>query len=106
MIAALIVLLIGACIWGIYGRIESTVSAQAVAENGRVSCIVSLSDAASVEPGMTIRIGDTEGTVAALESVGDERNGCRFSVEAELPTGVYDAKIVTESITPFSFLVN
>ena len=63
ILAAIMVLLVGAIIWGTVGTLDTTLSTVAVAENGDVTIYVKEADVASIENGMTVRIGDKEGTV-------------------------------------------
>ena len=101
ILAAIIALLAGACIWGIFGHIETTVKTTAVAENGSVVCIVEKDEIDRIKNGMTVKIGDAEGTVSAVDS-----SAANCAVSINLPDGTYDAEIVVESIKPISFIFN
>lgn len=99
ILAAVIALLIGACVWGIFGHIEETVKADAVAEGGTVICAVEPGALERIEIGMAVRIGDAEGTVTQIAADG-------ITVDATLPDGVYEAEIVIASFRPMSFVFN
>lgn len=123
VLVAIILLLAGTCIWGIFGKMESSFTAAAVAEGGKVTIYIKTEE--SAREGMTVRIGEKEYTLAALSAepvavteefseytlyVGDLQAG-EWVYEAqledeELADGVYSAEIVTESIAPMSFVVN
>ena len=67
-LAAIIILLAGVCVWGVLGRLETKVSAAALAESGSVVCYVKEADAEKVEGGMTVRIGENEFTVQSVSA--------------------------------------
>ena len=101
ILIALIILLAGACVWGIFGHIKSYAEADMHIMDGKAYCYVSDKDMSKVSKGMTVVCGDVEGTVTGIYS----SEGC-IAVDIELPDGHYDAQIVIESIEPISFIVN
>lgn len=105
VMGAIIALLIGACVWGFFGRMESTVSASAISENGSVSCSVSGDRIASIAVGMTVHINNTNGTVETVSL--DSKSGMfHISIAADVPEGIYPIEIVTESIRPMDLIFN
>ena len=54
MLAAVIVLLAGVCVWGIFGRLESKVFSAGACENGIFICYVTEEDAAKIKTGMVV----------------------------------------------------
>ena len=54
VLLGVIVLLAGVCVWGIFGRLETTVQAVAVSDGATVTCYVSEADAQYAEGG-TVR---------------------------------------------------
>lgn len=104
IIAAVIILLAGACTWGIFGRIETKVPAVAVVENGTVNCLVGDEE---VNVGMKIIVGDSE---CYIENIQYQESGgtlyCIAAAHTDAPDGRYEAEIVTESISPMSFVFN
>lgn len=105
VMGAVIALLIGACVWGYWGRMESTVSASAIAENGIVVCAIPSEKLTSVSVGMTVHISGTEGTVSSV-SVSAERSEYQLTISADVPDGIYPVEIVTESIRPMDLIFN
>lgn len=124
LLGAIIVLLLGVVIWAVFGQVATTVNAVALVEDGIATCYVREADAASVAPGDAVHIG---GETYALESVsaepvqasavldayalhvGELQDGewaYRAALSASIPDGVYVASIVTESVSPISFVVN
>lgn len=124
VLAAIIVLLVGAIVWGVVGTLDTTLSTVAIAENGEVTMYVKEADVASIESGMTVRIGDKEGTVTEIATspvvvdatftdytlhVGNLVNGewvFAIKVSGEFADGVHNAEIVIESVSPISFVLN
>lgn len=125
-LAAIIVLLVGACVWGALGRLETKISAAALSDEGSVVCYVKESDAAKILNGNTVRIGENEFTVISISgspvAVGQ---GGKFSeyllhvgslqvgewvyevvLDGTLEDGVYSAEIVVDSVSPLSFVLN
>lgn len=123
-LAAVIILLIGACIWGILGRLETTFPVYAAVQDGTLSCFIKDTDAAAVEENMTIKVAGEEFTIESIETspvkmsdiaseygirmTEEDANGWVYTAKAvtSLKDGVYNAQIVTESVRPFSFILN
>ena len=101
LLAAVIVLLIGACIWGFCGVLDTTAVCTATAENGVVTVY---SEDAEIGIGMTVKLEGEEYTVSFLQPAEDGTVCGGFS--AGLADGVYRAELVTERISPISFLIN
>ena len=101
LLAAVIILLIGVVLWGVYGRIETVVQGDIHVKDGEAFCYISNDDVAKVKEGDEIRCGDVYGEITELVS----QSGYAI-VSIALPDGHYDAEIVTESINPLSFVLN
>lgn len=102
LLAAVIALLAGAVIWGVFGRIDTVVTAQVTVENGNAVCMADASDAGRILPGMKVSVENINGVV------GDAAADGGFSLElgSVLPDGSYTAEITVESISPMSFVTN
>ena len=68
ILAAIVILLVGAIVWGVLGTLDTTLSTVAVAENGELTVYVKEADIDSIEEGMTVRIGDKEGTITEIST--------------------------------------
>ncbi len=124
ILMAMVVLLAGVVIWGVFGTMNSYIDVCAVSEKGKTTVYINEDSIDRVTEDMPVLINGTEYTFA---SIGDE------SVEAEkvmdeydmhvggiksgewvypatltqsLPTGTYSAKIIAESVNPVSFVFN
>lgn len=95
-------LLAGACVWAIYGRIDSVAAADVRVENGVAVCLPDGAHAAEITAGMTVRFAGTEGVVADADDAG------AWAVQTDRmpPDGLYEGELVLESLRPFSFIVN
>lgn len=124
VLAAVVVLLAGACVWGIFGRMETQVLAPAVAQNGRVVCYVTETDAASIQAGMPVSINGGEYAVSSVSAQpvevtvdfnsyamylgGFQAGDWVYAVTLDAPVsdGTYEAQIVVDSVSPLSFILN
>lgn len=96
---AVIALLIGACVWGYFGRIETVIDTTAQVKDQVAVCYVQ--DVTSVPSDAVVRI---QGNTYAIETVEYETGAVK--AQTDLDDGIYEVKIVTESIRPFSFVFN
>ena len=101
LLVSVIILLAGVCVWGVFGHIDSTVDIVVSAENGVLTAEVAETEVAE---GMLIRVADTECAVSGVTR--DPSAGCTVTATADIPDGVYDAKLVTERHKPLSFVLN
>ena len=124
ILAAVIMLLVGFIVWGMIGTLETKVNVAAVSDGGSVTLYVSEAEMADVAQSNTVRIGDEEYAVFAVAdepmAVDDSFTAYTLhigglsvgqwvypvTVNAQLPDGVYAADIITDSVSPISFLFN
>lgn len=106
ILGAVISFLIGVCIWGFFGHIDTTVDVPADFRNGEACCIVMSDDISSVKKNMPVLVGGKEGTVTEIGKYIEDKDGFCVYVNADVKDGDYTAKIVTESVKPISFVLN
>ena len=124
LLIAIIVLLTGVCVWGVAGHMDTVLPVVAVAQEGGVVAYVRADDAASVKAGAAVSIGEHTGTVAAVGGqpvsvnetfteymchVGALQQGewvYAVTLDVSCPDGVHAAQIVTDSVSPMSFVLN
>ena len=124
ILAAVIVLLVGVCVWGAVGHLDTVLPAAAIAKDGALTVYVKEADIPAVETGMTVLVDGLECSVLAISEepaavdgtfseyalhVGGLKVGewvYALSVDGEFSDGVYSAKIVVESVSPMSFVLN
>lgn len=106
LLAAIVILLLGFCIWGVFGQLQTVVYADAHCEKGAVTCFLSQEDASALQPGMTASVGGYPGTVAEVNVRTGSKSTCTIAMDEPLADGIYDAAIEIESLHPASFLLN
>lgn len=124
ILAAVVVLLVGVFVWGVLGTLTTTHDAVAVVHGGKVTCYLPPEAAKSLTPGMEVHVGDSTGNITSVASEpmeitddfdayalylsglkpGDWVIPIRVNVSA--PDGAYMAKIILETISPISFVLN
>lgn len=124
VLAAVVVLLAGFIVWGAVGTLETKVKAAAVSDSGTIVCYVKEADISGIEQGNTVRIGGNEYSVSKVSElpvavdksltdyaihIGGLTTGewvYEVTLNGDLPNGTYEADIVTDSVSPISFLFN
>lgn len=123
VLAAIVILLVGVCVWGIFGQMDTKLHVVVVSENGASACYVRESDIGSVQAGMTVRCEGNTYTLADIPGTPVTADGMdgyamhvgniepdewvyRITLGVSLPAGIYPAEIVISSVSPISFVVN
>ena len=106
VLVSIIVLLIGAGVWGIFGHIDSTVPSTVCVENGKAVCYVAEDDITSVRTGLTVKYADCEAVIDKIGEKGDMGYACEMTEEASVADGFYEGKVILESYIPLSFILN
>ena len=126
VLAAFVLFLVGVCIWGIFGRLDTTLSVVAVKEENGVVCLVKEADRDRIQVGMAVEIGNETFTIAGIaktpvpvdasipdyaKHIGNLTDGewiyyVYLEGSAELDGNTYPAKIIIERIRPLHFITN
>lgn len=128
VLLAVIILLVGVCVWGIFGHLDTRLDSAGACEDGVLTCYVRESDIEAVRQataagmeitvsGQSCQIYDIESAPAAVAQDADDYllylGGFQpgewvYEVKAKttLPDGIYEVSMITESISPMSFLLN
>lgn len=124
LLGAIIILLTGACCWGVLGRLHTTVQTVAVSEEGRTVCYVAEDDISSVTENMKIAIDGKEYEITGISDMPvqlrEENDAYLLHVLAmedkswvyecaigeAIPDGIYQGVITTDSVSPLSFITN
>lgn len=126
IMCAVILLLTGVCVWGVFGQLDTTVTVGAVTENNQTICYVKETDLESLDAGMQVKIGEATYQISNISRqpvlvddtftqyllhVGGLSEGEWVYIAAL--DDVYgeegmitEAKIVIESIEPIRFVLN
>ena len=105
ILAAVILLLVGACVWGAFGHIDSITPVSVHSQSGVITATATEENITSVKTGMTVHFAEYDATVESIEK---QDGGYVLSLTAKdtVPDGVYDGNIVIQSFKPFSFIFN
>lgn len=125
VMSAIVLVLVGAIVWSILGRLNTTMEVAVVSKGDSVVCVIpAQAEASAKKSTMKIVIADE---VYDLKDAGrspqkltaggayDELLSCGYAegavvsfldVETQLPEGVYVGKIQVEQVAPISFIVN
>lgn len=123
-LTAVLVLLAGICVWGVFGRLDTTLSAAAVVEDGVASLLIPEGEADRLAAGMPVAVGEAQGVITSLSALpevlpagydpallhlaglGEGDWIYRASVPVDLPDGVYTGVVTIERVAPVSFVLN
>ena len=123
-LAAIALLLIGICVWGVFGKLETKLTVAAESLDGHTVLYVKESDVEDIKESMSVSIGDGVYTVVSISSepiaVTDaiseyarHTDGLSLGewvyivqIDGNMPDGAYRAQIVTDSVSPLYFVFN
>lgn len=124
VISTIVILLAGVIVWGIVGKIDTTMSTAIITNSGTAVIYVGESNVEKIEVGMTVRCEDKEYTItdiaktpvrvdSSFTDYAVHASGLTVgewvyavSIDGEHSDGVQKADIVIESISPISFILN
>lgn len=126
LLLAIVVLLVGVCIWGYFGKIDTKIKTVVVSDNYTSYLYVKEEDMAKIKNGMFVELNNSENIyeIADIEEtpekvtddmdeyarhLGDFQVGewvykCRLNKSVK--EGTYSANVVIESIAPMTFITN
>lgn len=123
-LAAIVILLVGVCVWGVFGTLETKLSVAAVSRDGQTVLYVKENDLSAVKENMSVYIGDetykvtsvSAQPVAVTEEISEyARHTGELSIgewvyivqiDGSLASGTYKAHIVIDSVSPLYFVFN
>ena len=124
LLSAIVILLAGVCVWGVFGHMDTTLPVVAVAENGVVTAYVREADIASVKAEAVVTVDGDIVKIWAIDDqpvqvdesfseyarhVGGLQQGewvYAVKLDVNRPDGVHAAQIVIDSVSPMSFVLN
>ena len=124
LLAAIIILLVGVCVWGIFGHLDTKTETAGICENGKLVCYVREADMDGVKIGTPVSIGKDEYYVNEISADPVRLDGEKdaylihlggltagewvYAVSADCPLadGTYEVSVITERIEPLSFVLN
>ena len=126
LLAAVIVLLIGVCVWGAFGHLDTVVQTGGICEDGRLTVFLSESDFAKLDSEAILSVGEAEyavvSDVAGMPILLDESTDPYLrhliglsagdwvhALSAETPDlkdGIYTVSVIIERVRPLDFVLN
>lgn len=125
LLAAIIALLLGVCVWGIFGHLDTTVDAVGVCVDGSVICYIQEADISGVSSDCLVSIDGNEYDVAEVAAFSvrfDEAERSSLlpsgTMAADTPVytvslsapgladGCYSVSVITRREAPMSFVLN
>ncbi len=124
VLGALIIMLIGLCVWGVLGSLDTSIDAVGNCLDGNLTCYVSRDNLDKIREGAEIIVDGKEYTVLTVDKtavkVQDNLNEhlaylggfaeddwvYPITAKTDLSDGNYEVEIVTESVSPISFVLN
>jgi len=124
LLSAIVILLVGVCVWGVFGHMDTTLTAVAVAEDGMMTAYVREADIASVKAEAVVTVDGDIVKIWAIDDqpvqvdesfseyarhVGGLQQGewvYAVKLDVNCPDGIYTAQIVIDSVSPMSFVLN
>ena len=126
LLIAIVVLLIGVCAWGFFGKIDTKITTVAISSDYNSYVYIKEADLEKVKNGMNVEIVNNENKYEIIEiettpekvtdelseyarhlgnfQIGEWVYKCRLN--KNLKEGTYGANIVVESIAPMVFITN
>ena len=122
VLGGIILLLLGTCVWGIFGRLDTTLQTAAVSSDKQLVLLLREEDTEKLQTGMTVTVNGNQHTILEITSqmtqvpadsleshYGGFQDGqwvCVAQLDGSEPKGVYSASILIESIAPMKFALN
>ena len=104
VLTAIIVMLAGLINCSSIGTVETSYPVAADVKAGEASIVLDKDTEYTVKEGMTLRVAGEDITIENVRRL--DSGETVVTAEVSLQDGTYDAKIVTERITPITFLLN
>lgn len=126
ILCAVILLLTGICVWGVFGRLDTTLTVAAVTDENQTICYVKETEAQALKTGMQVRIGEKQYQISDIsqQPVQVDETFAQYLLHVgALAEGewvyvavlndqygedgmIIEAQIVIESIAPMRFIMN
>ena len=125
VLAAVIVLLAGVCVWGVFGRLDTSLQTGGVCQNGRLIVYISEKDFSDISEKAIISVNGNEYALSdianspiqlddsadsyLLHLSGLSKGDWAYALEVNssgLADGTYTVSVITERIKPLDFVLN
>ncbi len=123
IISSIVILLIGICVWGIFGKLNTVIKTGGICENGVAHCYVKEADFDKIKANATVTVKDKEYPVSAMSKtpieasedidsyilhLGNINEGdwvYEVLFNAPLANDIYEMDITVDSVSPMSFIL-
>ena len=123
ILVGIIIFLIGVCVWGVMGRLDTKVNIGVTKDATKNICYVGENDISKVKAGQKFDVVGTECEIVTIGSTpiqGEEISSVMLhalnltdddwvyevKIKGDIENGEYEAYIITESVSPMSFIFN
>ncbi len=124
IISSVIILLIGICVWGVFGRLNTVIKTGGVCQNGVACCYVKEADVAKIKAESTVSVNGKDYSVTSMSktpikagenvdpyilhlgNIGDNDWVYEVFFNAPLNNDKYEMNITVDSVSPMSFILN
>ena len=107
IMGAVILLLAGVCVWGIFGHLDTVIKAPVVVKDGTLMCYIKETDREQVAVDVPAQAYGTLTPYAMhIGGFADGEWVYTAAADTELADGVYEGEVVVESIAPAFFIFN
>ena len=106
LLISVIILLAGACVWGIFGHVGSTVPASVYVENGEAICYIADENISLIQAGLTVKFAESKAVITDIGEKEQPGYVCTLTADTALTDGFYEGKVVIQSYTPLTFVLN
>lgn len=123
-LSAIILLVLGILVWGVYGKLEITITSVTVCEDGKSYCYISENDIDKISDNAYVRIEESEYKINDISQLPVPVSGqispyglhlgsfendewvYWAKIDATLKDGVYKTYIVSDCVSPISLILN
>ena len=124
VISSIIILLIGVCVWGVFGKLNTSIKTGGVCKNGVACCYVKESDVSKIKADSTVNVNGNDYALTSmsnspikasdnidpyilhLANIGDNDWVYEVFFNAPLGNDKYEMNITIDSVSPMSFILN
>lgn len=109
VLSAVVILLIGVCIWGIFGHLDTRLPATAICSDGVLQCYLAESDGAGLDQeSARICVNGNEYRIHRV-TLQQSDTGVIYLLTADTPElaeGIYTVSVIKNRVKPLSFVFN
>lgn len=123
ILAAIIILLAGVCVWGVFGHLDTEMETAGICRDGTLYCYISDADSSGLSDEILISVKGNEYSAAELSAFSMEKetieemaleSGIEWGEEdwvlkaetSDLADGTYSVSVITKREKPISFVIN